>query len=148
MTISKAGVGGPSTIFGGTLELLERGFWGLAAIVFVASIVVPLVKLLALAALLIATKRRSASRLVLRTRVFRWVALVGRWSMLDIFATMTLAALARFGWLGSVVPEAGASAFCAVVLLTMWAVETFDPRVMWDAAGKNEFVLRSSGEPA
>jgi paraquat-inducible protein A len=85
---------------------------------------------------------------VLRTRVFRWVALIGRWSMLDIFATMTLAALARFGWLGSVVPEAGASAFCAVVLLTMWAVETFDPRLMWDAAGENGEALLPSREPA
>jgi paraquat-inducible protein A len=137
MTITKLGKGGPSTILGGSLELTEAGFWGLAALVFVASIVVPLVKLGALSLLLVSTRRGSSSRLELRTRLFRVVTLIGRWSMLDIFATMTLVTLARFGWLGNVRPEAGATAFCGVVMLTMLASESFDPRLMWDAAGRN-----------
>jgi len=138
MTIVKAGVGGPSTIMGGTVELVEHGFWLLALLVFVASIVVPVFKLAALCTLLICTSRGLTGRLRLRTKVFRVVTFIGRWSMLDIFATMTLVELARFGWLGSVRPGAGATAFCAVVVLTMLASEAFDPRLMWDAAGQNE----------
>lgn len=137
MTIVKAGVGGPSTIMGGTVELVEHGFWLLALLVFVASIVVPVFKLAALCTLLTSTSRASTASLRLRTKVFRAVSFIGRWSMLDIFATMTLVELARFGWLGNVRPGAGATAFCAVVVLTMLASETFDPRLMWDAAGKN-----------
>jgi paraquat-inducible protein A len=137
MTVTQLGQGGPSTILGGTLELLEADLWGLAALVFVASIVVPLVKLLALSFLLVTTSRGATEKLVFRGRLFRVVALIGRWSMIDIFATMMLVTLARFGWLGSVRPEAGATAFCAVVVLTMLASESFDPRLMWDAAGHN-----------
>jgi paraquat-inducible protein A len=137
MTIFKAGSGGPSTILGGTIELIEHGFWPLALLVFVASIAVPLFKLVALCTLLVSTSRRSTARLRGRTRVFRAVAFIGRWSMLDIFATMALVELARFGWLGTVLPGTGATAFCAVVVLTMLAAESFDPRLMWDAAGEN-----------
>jgi paraquat-inducible protein A len=137
MTITKFGRGGPSTILGGTLELARVGLWGLAVLVFVASILVPLVKLAALSYLLLSTSRGSMSKLALRTRLFRVVALIGRWSMLDIFATMMLVTLARFGWLGNVIPGLGASAFCGVVVLTMTASKSFDPRLMWDAAGQN-----------
>jgi paraquat-inducible protein A len=137
MTIIKAGVGGPSTILGGTVELVQNGFWLLAALVFVASIVVPVVKLVALCILLISTWRAAPGGLGLRTKVFRAVSFIGRWSMLDIFATMTLVEFARFGWLGSVRPGTGAIAFCAVVVLTMLASDSFDPRLMWDAAGEN-----------
>ena len=97
----------------------------------------PFVKLTGLSVLLVSTARGSASRLMLRTRAFRVIALIGRWSMVDVFATMTLVMLARFGWLGNVLPRLGASAFCAVVFLTMLASEAFDPRLMWDAAGMN-----------
>ena len=137
MTINKLGRGGPSTILGGTVELIEAGLWGLATLVFVASVVVPLFKLGALSYLLLSVRRGSQSGLMFRTRLFRVVALIGRWSMIDIFATMMLVALARFGWLGSVRPGLGASAFCGVVALTMWASKSFDPRAMWDAAGLN-----------
>lgn len=147
MTITKLGQGGPSTILGGTFELLELGFWGLSALVFVASVVVPLIKLGALSMLLVSVRRRSSARLVLKTRVYRVVALIGRWSMIDIFATMMLATLARFGWLGNVRPEPGATAFCGVVVLTMLASEAFDPRLLWDAGGHNGPIERGR-EPA
>jgi len=137
MTINKLGRGGPSTILGGTVELLEANLWGLATLVFVASVLVPLFKLGALSYLLWSIRRGSRAGLLFRTRLFRVVALIGRWSMIDIFATMMLVALARFGWLGSVRPGLGASAFCGVVALTMWASKSFDPRAMWDAAGLN-----------
>jgi paraquat-inducible protein A len=137
MTVTQLGQGGTSTILGGTFELAEAGLWGLATLVFVASIVVPLGKLAVLSLMLVLISRGGLARLELRTRLVRVVALSGRWSMIDIFATMMLATLARFGWLGSVRPEAGATAFCAVVVLTMLASEAFDPRLMWDAAGRN-----------
>ncbi|MEO7037719.1 MAG: paraquat-inducible protein A [Polyangiaceae bacterium] len=137
MTITKLGRGGPSTILGGTAELAQHGFLGLACLVFVASILVPIAKLASLAVLLVTAQRGSQSNLVLRTRLFRVVDRIGRWSMLDIFATMTLVALARFGWLGNVLPDDGAIAFCGVVLLTLLASDAFDPRLMWDAAGRN-----------
>jgi paraquat-inducible protein A len=143
MTILQTGSGGPSTIMGGTMELVQHGFWVLALLVFVASIVVPVFKLVALSVLLVSTSRAAQGRLGLRTKVFRLISFIGRWSMLDIFATMTLVELARFGWVGSVRPGAGATAFCAVVLLTMLASEAFDPRLMWDAAGEN----RAAEEP-
>ena len=152
MTINKLGRGGPSTILGGTVELTEAGLWGLAALVFVASVLVPLFKLGALSYLLWSIRRGSRARLLFRTRLYRVVALIGRWSMIDIFATMMLVALARFGWLGSVRPGLGASAFCGVVALTMWASKSFDPRAMWDAAGLNPALQSSDpshegGEP-
>ena len=137
MTINKLGRGGPSTILGGTAELIEANLWGLAALVFIASVLVPVFKLGALSYLLWSVRRASRRGLLFRTRLFRVVALIGRWSMIDIFATMMLVALARFGWLGSVRPGLGASAFCGVVALTMWASKSFDPRAMWDAAGLN-----------
>jgi paraquat-inducible protein A len=145
MTITQAGQGGPSTIMGGTIELVEHGFWPLALLVFVASIVVPLFKLVALCGLLVSTSRGWTGRLRLRTKVYRLVSFIGRWSMLDIFATMTLVELARFGWLGSVLPGSGATAFCGVVVLTMLASESFDPRQMWDAAGENGRLLPAPG---
>ncbi len=137
MTITKLGRGGPSTILGGTLELYAAGLWGLALLVLVASVLVPVFKLGALSYLLWSTRQGARSNLLVRTRLFRVVALIGRWSMIDIFATMMLTALARFGWLGNVHPGLGASAFCGVVALTMLASKSFDPRVMWDAAGLN-----------
>jgi paraquat-inducible protein A len=146
MTIQKTGSGGPSTIMGGTVELVQHGFWLLALLVFVASIVVPVFKLVTLSILLVSTSRAARGRLGLRTKVFRMVMFIGRWSMLDIFATMTLVELARFGWLGSVRPGAGATAFCAVVVLTMLASESFDPRLMWDAAGENPALARPAPE--
>jgi paraquat-inducible protein A len=144
MTVMQLGQGGTSTILDGTFELAEAGLWGLATLVFVASFVVPLGKLGALSLMLIATRRQASGKLHFRTRLFRGVALIGRWSMLDVFATMMLAALAQFGWFGYVRPEPGVTAFCAVVVLTMLASEAFDPRLMWDAAGLNGPV-QSSG---
>lgn len=145
MTVSKMGRGGPDTILSGTIELAHHGLWGLATIVFVASIVVPVLKLVSLAVLLVMTQRGASGALLFRTRLYRFVALIGRWSMIDIFATMTLVAVGRFGWLGYVWPGAGASAFCAVVFLTMLAAESFEPRLMWDAAGENGPVRSTMG---
>jgi len=134
MSVTRLGRGGPHTILGGVRELFEVHLWPLAIIVLLASVIVPLVKIGAIATMLVATHRRSGARLVARTQVFRVIALIGRWSMIDIFALTTLVALVRMGFLATVLPEDGAIAFSAVVVLTMLSTECFDPRLMWDAA--------------
>ena len=134
LTLTTLGSGEPSTILGGVVELIEYRMWPLAALVFVASILVPSLKLLALVVLLVSTQRGSDRRLHDRTRLYRIVDIVGRWSMIDVFMLSVLTALVQMGLLAKVVPGLGAVAFASVVLLTMLAAFSFDPRVMWDAA--------------
>lgn len=136
MTFISLGQGAPSTIISGVQELAEAGLWPLALLVFVASITIPLLKLGGMALLLVATGRGSNVRLRDRTRLYRIIAFIGRWSMIDVFLLAYLVALLRLGAIASVQPGAGAVAFAGVVVLTMFAAETFDPRVMWDRAAQ------------
>lgn len=122
------------TILGGVLELGRLGSWDLAAIVFIASVVVPLGKLLALACLLLLTQARSMRHLRARTRLYRVVEFVGQWSMLDVFVVLLLAALAHFSGLMVILVGPAAAAFGLVVILTMLAAMSFDPRTAWDRA--------------
>jgi paraquat-inducible protein A len=137
MTVVSLGSGAPSTILSGVIELAQDGMWPLAALVFFASITVPVLKVLSLGWLLVSTHRGSAARLRERTTLYRIVDAIGRWSMIDVFMISILTALLRLGFLVSVNPGPGAVAFCAVVILTMLAAQAFDPRLMWDAAGQN-----------
>jgi len=137
MTVVYLGRGAPSTILGGVQELLGAGMWPLAALVFFASITVPVLKLVGLTTLLISTRRGARTRLRERTLIYRIIDSVGRWSMIDVFMISILTALVRMGALASVFPGVGAVAFCGVVILTMVASQSFDPRLMWDAAGQN-----------
>jgi paraquat-inducible protein A len=134
LTVMQLGAGAPSTILGGVAELLAAGIYPLAALVFFASIAVPMLKLIGLSTLLIATQTRRSGWLRDRTRLYHIVRWIGRWSMIDIFMESLLGALVRFGTVITIEPGIGAVAFCAVVILTMLAAETFDPRLMWDAA--------------
>ena len=84
--------------------------------------------------MLLGVRRRSARRLRGRTRLYRFIEAIGRWSMIDVFVVSVLVALVRFGTLASISSEVGATCFAAVVVLTMLAAEAFDPRLMWDAA--------------
>jgi paraquat-inducible protein A len=143
LTVVQLGKDQPSTILGGVQELLELGMWPLAALVFFASVAVPVLKLVGLAILLISTHRGSALALRDRTILYRVVDAIGRWSMIDIFMESILVALVQFGQLASVYPGPGAIAFAAVVILTMLAARSFDPRLMWDNAAR-----RAEAEPA
>jgi paraquat-inducible protein A len=138
LTVIQLGAGAPSTIMGGVVELLSSGMYPLAALVFCASVVVPVLKLVALGAMLVATWLGSASRVRDRTRAYRIVATIGRWSMIDVFMASILVALVRFGGVVNIRSDFGAVAFASVVILTMLAAEAFDPRLMWDAAGVHE----------
>jgi paraquat-inducible protein A len=136
MTVKRMGKGEPTTILNGVIELAKNHLVPLALLVLVASIIVPVVKLVSLFVMLAMTHLRSAKLLRRRTQLFRLIKFVGRWSMIDVFMLSVLVGVVRFGSIAMVRPELGAMAFCAVVLLTMWATEAFDPRLMWDAAGR------------
>ncbi len=134
LTVVQLGAGAPSTILGGVRELISSHMYPLAALVFFASILVPLLKLIGLSTMLIATQTSYGGWLRDRTRLYHVVRWIGRWSMIDIFMEALLGALVRFGNVITIQPGIGAVAFCSVVILTMLAAETFDPRLMWDAA--------------
>ena len=120
------------TIMSGVVYLWTSGSWPLAVIVFVASILVPGSKLIALSVLLASAQRRSRWRMLDRTRLYRLVELVGRWSMVDIYVAAILTALVQFSSLATIRAGPAAIAFGAVVVLTMFAAEAFDPRLIWD----------------
>jgi paraquat-inducible protein A len=134
LSIDRFGRVEPNTILGGVRELIENRLWPLAIVVFTASIVVPLMKLLGLSMMLILTQMHSDRLLVLRTRLYRLIDLIGRWSNIDLFMISLLVALVQFGNLTTVRPRPGAIAFAAVIVTTMFASRCFDARLMWDAA--------------
>lgn len=121
------------TILSGVIHLWHTGSQGIAVVVFVASIVVPLFKLLALTFLLISVQRRTAWGKMDRLRLYRLVEFVGRWSMLDIYVVTLLAAIVQMGSLAVVKAGPAAIPFGAVVVLTMIAAQQFDPRHIWDS---------------
>lgn len=120
------------TIMSGVLVLLQSGSWPIAVLVFVASIVVPLLKILALGVLLYSVWRRSPDRRLQRSELFRMVEFIGRWSMLDIYAISLLATLVQIQSFASIIVGWGAWSFGAVVVLSLLAARTFDERLLWD----------------
>jgi len=119
------------TLLGGIRDLWIDGAWGLAIIVFIASIAVPVLKIAALALLAWSVRRAPRWRRLERARLFRLIELVGHWSMLDVYVVVLLGASVRFGSIASAQPEPGLLAFAAVVVLTLLAAHSFDPRLIW-----------------
>lgn len=134
MTVIQYGAGEPSTILAGVVHLIEAGMWPLAMLVFFASFVVPITKIVVLAFLLVTVERGSRWRLRDRTLLYRVVESVGAWSMVDIFLVGILVALVQMEALARVLPGIGAAFFAASVVLTMVAAHCFDPRLVWDRA--------------
>ena len=132
MTVTSLGKAQSDTILSGVVYLLLHGMWPLAVVVFTASVFVPVLKILILAYLLISVRRGSSWRPAERTRLYRITEAIGRWSMVDIFVVTILVALVRLGSLATIQAETGAVFFGAVVVLTMLAAESFDPRLLWD----------------
>ena len=139
LSVVQLGAGQPSTILGGVEELVTAGQYPLALLVFFASIAVPVLKLVGLSVMLVTIQTGRAGWLRDRVRLYHIVRFIGRWSMIDIFMESLLGALVAFGSVITIEPGVGALAFCAVVILTMFAAETFDPRLMWDAAAQRTF---------
>ncbi|QAY84323.1 paraquat-inducible protein A [Pseudomonas arsenicoxydans] len=132
MTVSSLGQGDPSTIMSGVIQLVQHGMIPIAAVVFIASILVPTFKLVGIALLLFSVQRHQPLSARQRIWMYRFIEFIGRWSMLDIFVIAILVAVVNFGRLASVEANLGAIAFASVVILTMLAAVTFDPRLIWD----------------
>ncbi|MFT7461808.1 MAG: paraquat-inducible protein A [Pseudohongiellaceae bacterium] len=122
----------PGTIMEGVSSLFSSGQLALAIIVFVASVLVPVLKIMGLMLLLISVQCHSQRRPTDRARLYRLIELVGRWSMLDVFMISLMVALMQFGAISTVIAGTGAVCFAAVVVLTMFAAQSFDPRLIWD----------------
>jgi paraquat-inducible protein A len=120
------------TILSGVIYLWRTGSWMLATIIFVASIVIPAAKIVSLAGLTIAAQSRSTRSPLLRARLYRTTHYIGRWSMVDIYAGAVVVGLVQFKAFATVMPGPGAVYFAAVVILTMLASSSLDPRLTWD----------------
>lgn len=132
MTVNFLGNGLPATIMEGVVELINADMLPVAAVVFIASILVPTFKLVGIALLLYSVQRRQPMSAKQRIVMYRFIEWIGRWSMLDIFVIAILVTLVNFGNLASIEANLGAAAFASVVVLTMLAAVTFDPRLIWD----------------
>ncbi len=137
MTVTSFGKGQPDTILSGVIELIHADMWPIAALVFFASITVPVLKIVGLVLLLVAAQRGWAARARDQTRLYRVIEQVGRWSMIDIFMISILAVLVNLGEIAQIEPGPGAIAFASVVILTMLAAHSFEPRLIWDHRRKN-----------
>lgn len=122
------------TIISGVIYLYTSGSWPLALIVLIASVMIPLGKIAALGFVLVTVQRESATNNRQRTRMYRIVEFIGRWSMLDVFVDTFVVALVQLAPLMAVEPGPGVVYFMGVVVLTMFAAQSFDPRMIWDAA--------------
>ncbi|RTE66597.1 paraquat-inducible membrane protein A [Amphritea opalescens] len=132
MTFKSFGQGEPSTILGGILHLLDQDMLLIGLVVLFASIVVPVLKIIAMTILLCTVQFRLQTNLRQKTLMFRIIEWIGRWSMLDIFVIGILVALVQLGNIAHIEGNDGATAFAVVVLLTMFSAIIFDTRLIWD----------------
>src|SRR5580692_10155288 len=132
MYVNGVGGGEESTILEGVLSFWRGGSWDIAALIFTASVVVPATKFLALGLLLWTVRRGSGWASRQRTALYRLVDIIGHWSMLDVVVVALTAALLKFKALGTAEPRLGIVFFCGVVVTTMIAALSFDPRLIWD----------------
>jgi paraquat-inducible protein A len=126
------------TIMQGVIYFLFSGDWPVALVIFTASILVPLLKMAALTYLLVSVQRHSSHRPLDRTKIYRMVEFVGRWSMIDVFVVTIMVALVQLGAVATIQAGSGAIFFCAVVIITMLAAKSFDPRLIWDECDDND----------
>ena len=132
MTTTQLGSAIDSTIIGGVVLLIDMGSYPVAAVIFIASVIVPSAKLVSLTWLCWSVSRRHSTSHRQRTTLYRVTEFVGRWSMTDVFVVTILVALIHLGGLLVITPGPAAVAFGGVVIVTMLAAESFDPRLIWD----------------
>ena len=131
-TVISLGKAQSDTIMSGVIYFIHSGMWPIALVIFLASVFIPLLKLLILSFLLISVQRKSSWRRQDRTRLYRITEIIGRWSMVDIFVVTILVALVHLGGLATIHAGPGAIFFGAVVVITIFAAMSFDPRLIWD----------------
>ncbi|MBV8046852.1 MAG: paraquat-inducible protein A [Paludibacterium sp.] len=132
MRTSQFGHAVDSTILSGVMAFWQAGEWDIALVIFIASIVIPCAKFLALGWLMWTTRRKHTLGRKQRTLLYRAVEFIGYWSMLDVLVVGLVCALVRFDLLGRIEPQPGIAFFGAVVMLTMLSASHFDPRLIWD----------------
>jgi paraquat-inducible protein A len=137
MAVTSLGQTQADTILSGVIFLVHHEMWPLALVLFIASVFVPLAKIIVLIGLLLSVQLGSQWRPVDRTRAYRLTEMVGRWSMVDVYVVTILVALVHLGSLATVAPRIGALFFGAVVVFTIIAAESFDPRLIWDRIQPN-----------
>ncbi len=133
MRADRIGGAEANTILSGVALFWEHHAYPIAIVIFTASVVIPILKLLAIVALCLSARRCRHPQAM--TRIYRLTELVGRWSMVDVFVVAILVAVVQLGSLMSIVPGPAALAFAGVVISTMLAALSFDPRLLWDSAG-------------
>jgi paraquat-inducible protein A len=138
MVISHMGSSSPDNILSGVQAMIRAGWYPVAVLIFVASIMVPLTKLVSLTGLLISVQRRSHWQPRQRAQLYRVVEKIGRWSMLDVFVLTLLIGLVQLGNLMTIEVGRAGTYFAAVVVLTIFAAKSFDPRLVWDAMEEEE----------
>ncbi|VVO67017.1 Paraquat-inducible protein A [Pseudomonas fluorescens] len=137
MNTKMVGAGADSTIMGGVLDFWQHGAWDIALIIFIASIAVPGVKFVALTLLLVTVQRDSQWARKERSKMYRFVELIGYWSMLDVIVVALVASLVKFQALADIEPRVGILFFGLVVVFTMLSAMSFDPRLIWDQHHSN-----------
>lgn len=123
-----------NTIVGGVIQFWQSGDYPVAIIIFTASVMIPVLKIISLLWLCLAA--RLGHRPLANTRLYRATELIGRWSMVDVFVVAILVAVVQLGSVISIHPGSAALSFASVVVLTMLAALSFDPRLLWDAAAQ------------
>ena len=135
MTTTILGTAEPSTILGGVVILIHHGSIPIAAVIFLASVLIPTGKLMAITWLCWSVARKQKTSMKERARMYRVVEFVGKWSMTDVFVVAILVGLIQLGGLLSITAGSAAIAFGGVVVVTIVAAQAFDPRLIWDQAG-------------
>jgi len=126
------------TILSGVLYFLAHGDWPLALVIFSASVLLPLLKMISIAYILLMVQRGSSARKIEKTRLYMLAEVMGRWSMVDVFVVALLAALVQLGALTNIQPGPAGVAFAAMVILTMFSAMAFDPKLIWDQSRELE----------
>ncbi len=137
MEVKFLGVPNRSTIMDGIIYFFKHGSYGIGLIIFLASVIVPLFKIIGLSIILFSIQFNKCGYLKQKTGMFRFIEFIGRWSMLDIFVIAVMTVLVDFGFLTSIHTAPGATFFCIVVISTMLAAIVFDPRLLWDNCAKH-----------
>jgi paraquat-inducible protein A len=132
MYTTSLGQTGSDTIMSGVIYFLSHGDWPIALVIFSASVLVPLAKMIAIAYILIMVQRGATHRKIENTRLYMLAELMGKWSMVDVFVVALLAALVQLGALTTIEPGPAGMAFASMVILTMFAAMAFDPKLIWD----------------
>lgn len=146
MTVIYFGKGQPDTIMSGVIHLLHAGMFPIALLVFVASVAVPVMKILGIIFLLLAVQFRWRLSPVQSTVMYRYIELIGRWSMLDLFMISILVTLVDLGKIATITAGAGSTAFAGVVVFTILAAMNFDPRLIWDLLEKQTTAAKTESE--